>query len=41
MATRKNISSRDYQEDWIQENHRNLSSFVQGKLDELIEEREN
>ena len=40
MTTRKNISIRDDQEEWIQENHLNLSSFVQEKLDELIEERE-
>lgn len=39
MATRKNISIRDDQAKWIQENHLNLSSFVQEKLDELIEER--
>lgn len=39
VATRKNISIRDDQEEWIQENHLNLSSFVQEKLDELIEER--
>jgi len=40
VATRKNISIRDDQEEWIQDNHLNLSSFVQEKLDELIEERE-
>ncbi|WP_269844121.1 hypothetical protein [Halegenticoccus soli] len=40
MATRKNITVRDDQEEWIQENHLNLSRFVQDKLDELIEERE-
>ena len=40
VATRKNISIRDDQEEWIQENHLNLSSFVQEKLDELIEKRE-
>ena len=39
MATRKIISIRDDQEEWIQENHLNLSSFVQEKRDELIEER--
>ena len=39
MATRKNISIRDDQAEWIQENHLNLSSFVQEKLDDLIEER--
>jgi len=40
VTTRKNISIRDDQEEWIQDNHLNLSSFVQEKLDELIEERE-
>lgn len=40
MATRKNITVRDDQEEWIQENHLNLSRFVQDKLDELIEQRE-
>jgi len=40
MATRKNISIRDYQAEWGEDNHLNLSSFVQEKLDELIEERE-
>ena len=40
VATRKNITVRDDQEEWIQNNHLNLSSFVQEKLDELIEERE-
>ncbi|MFP8954357.1 hypothetical protein ACLI4Z_15520 [Natrialbaceae archaeon A-arb3/5] len=39
MATRKNITVRDDQEEWIQENYLNLSRFVQDKLDELIEER--
>ena len=39
MATRKTISIRDDQEEWIPENYLNLSSFVQEKLDELIEER--
>jgi len=40
VATRKTISIRDDQEEWIQDNHLSLSSFVQEKLDELIEERE-
>ena len=40
VATRKTISIRDDQEEWIQDNHLNLSSFVQEKLDELIRERE-
>ena len=39
MATRKNISIRGDQAEWVEENHLNLSSFVQEKLDELIEER--
>jgi hypothetical protein len=37
---RKTITIREDQEEWIQENHLNLSSFVQEKLDELIEERD-
>ncbi len=40
VVTRKNITVRDDQEEWIQENHLNLSRFVQDKLDELIGERE-
>ena len=39
VATRKTISIRDDQEEWIQENHMSLSSFVQAKLDEHIEDR--
>jgi hypothetical protein len=39
VAKRKTISIREDQEEWIQDNHLNLSSFVQEKLDELIEER--
>jgi hypothetical protein len=39
VATRKNITIREDQEEWIQENHLNLSRFVQDKLDELMEER--
>ncbi|SIR97065.1 hypothetical protein SAMN05421858_4854 [Haladaptatus litoreus] len=38
-VTRETISIRDDQEEWIQENHMSLSSFVQTKLDEHIEER--
>jgi hypothetical protein len=38
VATRKTISIRDDQEEWIQENHMSLSSFVQAKLDEHIED---
>ena len=37
---RKTITIREDQEEWIQDNHLNLSSFVQEKLDELIKERE-
>ena len=37
---RKTITIREDQEEWIQENHLNLSSFVQEQLDELIEQRE-
>ena len=37
---RKNITIREDQAVWAEENHLNLSSFVRGKLDELIEERE-
>ncbi len=40
MTTHKDISIRDDQEEWIQDNHLDISSFVQEKLDELIEERE-
>jgi hypothetical protein len=29
----------DDQAEWVEDNHLNLSSFVQEKLDELIEER--
>ncbi|WP_256566823.1 hypothetical protein [Natrinema gelatinilyticum] len=38
---RKTITIREDQDGWIEEQHLNLSSFVQEKLDELIEEREN
>jgi len=37
---RKTITIREDQEEWIQDNHLNLSSFVQEKLDELIEEHD-
>jgi hypothetical protein len=40
VVTRKNISIRDDQAEWVEDNHLNLSSFVQEKLDEPIEERE-
>lgn len=38
---RKTITIREDQDEWIEEQHLNLSSFVQEQLDELIEEREN
>jgi hypothetical protein len=37
---RKNITIREDQAEWVEENHLNLSSFIQEKLDELIEQRE-
>jgi len=37
---RKTITIREDQEEWIQENHLNLSSFIREQLDELIEERD-
>jgi hypothetical protein len=37
---RKNITIREDQAEWVEESHLNLSSFVQEKLDELIEQRE-
>jgi len=40
VVRRKNITIREDQAEWVEENHLNLSSFVRGKLDELIEERE-
>lgn len=40
IVERKNITIREDQAEWVEENHLNLSSFVQEKLDELIEQRE-
>ena len=40
VVRRKNITIREDQAEWVEENHLNLSSFVRDKLDELIEERE-
>ena len=37
---RKTITIREDQDEWIEDQHLNLSSFVREKLDELIEERE-
>jgi len=39
VVRRKNITIREDQAEWVEENHLNLSSFVREKLDELIEER--
>ena len=41
VVRRKNITIREDQAEWVEENYLNLSSFVRGQLDELIEEREN
>ncbi len=40
MVQKKTITIKEEQEEWVQENHLNLSSFVQEKLDEFIEKRE-
>jgi len=37
---RKTITIREDQDEWIEENHLNLSSFIRDQLDQLIEERE-
>jgi len=37
---KKTITIREEQEKWIQNNHLNLSRFVQDKLDDVMEERE-
>ena len=37
---RKTITIREDQDEWIEEQHLNLSSFIREKIDELIEERE-
>jgi coenzyme F420-reducing hydrogenase beta subunit len=37
---RKTITIREDQDEWIEDQHINLSSFVREQLDELIEERE-
>ena len=39
VVRRKNITIREDQAEWVEENHLNLSSFVRGQLDDLIEER--
>jgi len=37
---RKNITIREDQAQWVDENHLNLSRFVQDKLDELMEDED-
>lgn len=37
---RKTITIREDQNEWIEDQHLNLSSFIREKLDEVIEERE-
>ena len=37
---RKTITIREDQDEWIEDQHLNLSSFVREQLDELIEKRE-
>jgi len=37
---RKTITIREDQDEWIEDHHLNLSSFVREQLDELIEQRE-
>jgi len=37
---RKTITIREDQDEWIEDQHLNLSSFVREQLDGLIEERE-
>jgi hypothetical protein len=39
VMRQKNITIREDQAEWVEENHLNLSSFVRGQLDELTEER--
>ena len=40
IVKRKTITIREDQDEWIEDQHLNLSSFVREQLDELIEERE-
>jgi hypothetical protein len=37
---RKTITIREDQDEWIEQQHLNLSSFIREKIDELIKERE-
>ena len=36
---RKTITIREEQDEWIDDNHLNLSSFIREKLDEEMEQR--
>ena len=38
-AKRKTITIREKQDEWIEDNHLNLSSFIRKKLDEEMEQR--
>ena len=40
IVKRKTITIREDQDEWIEDRHLNLSSFIREQLDELIEERE-
>ena len=40
VVKRKTITIRKDQDEWIEDHHLNLSSFIREQLDELIEERE-
>jgi len=35
----KNVKIRDDQEEWLADNHLNLSAFLRDRLDEKIEQR--
>lgn len=36
---RKNLSIRDDQQEWLEENQLNLSAFLRDRLDDKIEQR--
>ncbi len=40
VVRRKNITIREDQAEWVEDNHLNLSSFIRDQLDQLIEERD-
>lgn len=40
QKTRKTITIREDQDEFIENEHLNLSSFIREQLDELMEERE-